>query len=134
MSKKPHILFADDNADIRELVQVILQTSGFRVSTTDTTGGALQLAMAERFDAYLIDYWMPEITGIELCRRLRAVDQNTPILICSGATTPADREAAVLAGAQGFLSKPFKPRDLIQTLSSVLSTAPNMPEVDRFKA
>jgi CheY-like chemotaxis protein len=125
MSNKPHILVADDNADIRELVQMVLEAAGFRVSTTDTTANVLKLAATERFDALLIDYWMPEITGLEVCRRIRAVDQSTPILICSGATTPADREAAVLAGAQGYLSKPFKPKDLIQTLSSVLSTSSN---------
>jgi len=122
MTKEPHILFADDDADIRELVAAVLQTAGFRVSTTDTTANALKLATTERFDALLFDYWMPEVTGIELCRRIRALDQSTPILICSGAVTQADKEAAASAGAQGYVTKPFKPTDLVRALRTVLST------------
>lgn len=121
MRNEPHILFADDNPDIRELVQAILQAAGFRVSTTDTTAGALQLATTERFEVLLLDYWMPELTGIELCRHIRGFDQSTPILICSGAVTEADREAATLAGAQGYLNKPFNSNDLIRALRSCLT-------------
>lgn len=114
--RAPHILFVDDDPDIRELVQVVLQTAGFRVSTSDNAAGVLQRIATERFDVLLLDYWMPEVTGVELCRQIRAFDQSTPILICSGAVTQADREAAVLAGAQGFVSKPFSSRDLVWAL------------------
>lgn len=117
---EPHILFVDDNHDICELVQVVLQAAGFRVSTADSTAAALQLAASERFDALLLDYWMPDLTGIELCRRIRAFDQNIPILICSGAVTQADRDAAVLAGAQGYVNKPFYPNDLIRAVRTSL--------------
>ncbi len=61
---------------------------------------------------------MPKLTGIELCRRIRTFDQNTPILICSGAVTQADSEAAVVAGAQGLVEKPFSRDDLIRVLRS----------------
>ena len=120
MKREPHILFADDQPDIRELVQFILQVAGFRVSTTDTTAAALRMAATERYDAMLLDYWMPESTGIELCRQIRVFDQNTPILICSGAVTQADREAAFLAGAQGLVEKPFNRDDLIRALRSCI--------------
>ena len=120
MRNEPHILFADDNPDIRELVRAVLQAAGFRVTTTGTTAGALQLAATERFDAMVLDYWMPELTGIELCRHIRGIDQSTPILICSGAVTEADREAAALAGAQGYLNKPFSSNDLIRSVRSCL--------------
>jgi len=120
MAIEPHILFVDDNADICDLVQAVLQGAGFRVSTADSTASALQLAASERFDALLLDYWMPDLTGIELCRRIRAFDQTTPILICSGAVTQADKEAATLAGAQGYVNKPFYSSELIQALRSSL--------------
>ena len=120
---EPHILFVDDNPDICELVQLVLQSVGFRVSTTDSIAAALQLAASERFDALLLDYWMPDLTGIELCRRIRAFDQNTPILICSGAVTEADREAATLAGAQGYVTKPFNSTDLIRAVCASLRTS-----------
>jgi DNA-binding response OmpR family regulator len=128
MPIEPHILLVDDNPDICELVQVVLQGAGFRVSTADTTRSALQLAASERFDALLLDYWMPDLTGIELCRRIRAFDQSTPILICSGAVTQADREAAVSAGAQGYVTKPFYSGDLIRALRSSLKSKASRSE------
>lgn len=118
---KPHILFAEDDLDTRELVQILLSVAGFRVSLADNPVDALQLVATERFDIVLLDNWMPEITGVELCQKIRVFDQKTPILFCSGAVTQADIEAATLAGAQGYVGKPFDPHDLIRTLRSALA-------------
>ena len=120
---RPHILFADDDCDIRELVQFQLDAAGFRVSTADNGADVLRLVTTERFDVLLLDYWMAEVTGIELCRQIRTFDQSIPILICSGAVTEADKEAATLAGAQGYVAKPFNARDLIRALRSSLEGA-----------
>lgn len=119
----PHILFADDQADIREMVELILEADGFRVTTTDNSADVLELVRTERFDVVLLDYWMPSGTGVELCRQIRIFDQSTSILICSGAFTQADREAAALAGAQGYVGKPFSSSDLIQALRAAVSGA-----------
>ena len=119
MTMRPHILFVDDNPDICELVQLMLQAAGFRVSTTDKSADVLRLVTTTHFDALLLDYWMPETTGLELCRQVRMFDQSTPILICSGVVTKADREAADLAGAQGYVEKPFVFKDLILVLRSL---------------
>lgn len=124
----PHILFADDESDIRELVQLMLQAAGFRVSTADNAADVLRLVTTERFDALLFDYWMREATGIELCRQIRTFDQSTPILICSGAVAAADREAAALAGAQGYLEKPFVLDDLIRALRSLIQKSELIPQ------
>ena len=64
---------------------------------------------------------MPGITGLELCRRIRSFDQTMPILFCSGAVTEADKKAALSAGAQGYIGKPFDPEDLIATLRAALN-------------
>ena len=66
---------------------------------------------------------MQEATGIELCRQIRTFDQTTPILICSGAFTQADRQAGALAGAQGYIGKPFNSAELIGALRSVLKAS-----------
>ena len=117
---RPHVLFVDDNPDICELLQLTLQAAGFRVSTTANSADVLRLVSTKQFDALLLDYWMPETTGLELCRQIRMFDQSTPILICSGAVTKADREAADLAGAQGYVGKPFLSEDLILALRSLI--------------
>jgi CheY-like chemotaxis protein len=120
MTSEPHILFVDDDPDIREMVQASLCAAGFQVSTSENAADVLQLAANERFDALLLDYWMPQVTGLELCRQIRSFDQNTPILICSGSVSAADKEAALLAGAQGHVGKPFSAKDLIRVLRSVI--------------
>lgn len=119
----PHILFADDNPDIRELVKVLLQAAGFSVSTTDDAADVLQLVRTEHFDVLVLDYWMAGATGVELCQQIRAFDQSTPILICSGALTQRDKEAAGRAGAQGYVPKPFHAADLIRALRSTLKAS-----------
>ena len=126
MVTRQHILFADDDCDIRELVQFLLNAAGFRVSTAHNGGDVLRLVTTERFDILLLDYWMAEVTGIELCRQIRTFDQSTPILICSGAVTEADKEAATLAGAQGYFQKPFNSRELIRALRSSLEASIDM--------
>jgi CheY-like chemotaxis protein len=123
---QPHILVADDNSDIRELVQFQLQTAGYRASTADNAADALRLVTTERFDALILDYWMEDATGIELCLKIRKFNQTTPILICSGSITPADREAAMRAGAQGYVLKPFSSEDLIRALRSSLEAFGNV--------
>jgi DNA-binding response OmpR family regulator len=120
---EPHILLADDNSDICELVQTLLQTAGFRVSTSDNAADVLQRVATESFEALILDYWMQEATGIDLCRQIRTFDQSTPILICSGAITQADKEAGVLAGAQGYIGKPFNSADLIGALHWLLKAS-----------
>lgn len=120
MKSEPHILFADDDPDIRELVQASLHAAGFLVSTTDNAADVLQLTATGCFDAVLLDYWMPQFTGLELCRQIRGFDQNTPILICSGAVSEADKNAAVAAGAQAYVGKPFSSKDLIRVLRSFI--------------
>jgi DNA-binding response OmpR family regulator len=93
------------------------------VFTSDDAADVLQRVATESYDALILDYWMQETTGIDLCRQIRTFDQSTPILICSGAVTRADREAGVLAGAQGYVGKPFNSAELIGALRSVLKTS-----------
>jgi len=121
MDRQPHILFVEDHSDTRELVQIMLSEAGFRVSVTGTPSEVLHLLATDHFDALLLDNWMPELTGVELCRLIRSFDQKTPIFFCSGAVTEADKKDGLSAGAQGYFAKPFDPDDLIQTLRSAVS-------------
>lgn len=119
MQTQPHILYADDDSDSREVVQFILRRAGFRVSVTGDSSEVLQLLAEDSFDALLLDNWMPKLDGIEVCRLVRSTDQKLPIFFCSGAATDADKNAALTAGAQGYLVKPFDPDEL--TLRAALN-------------
>jgi two-component system response regulator PilR (NtrC family) len=79
LQNQPHILVAEDDADTPELVQLSLRHAGFRVSITGEPAEVMQLFGTARFDAVLLDNWMPKINGIELYRFILSFDQKLPI-------------------------------------------------------
>jgi len=115
------ILYVEDDPDSRELIVMLLKSEGYDVTAVEQSADVIPLARNERFDLFLLDNWMPELTGVELCRLIRSFDQKTPIFFCSGAVTEADKKDGLSAGAQGYFAKPFDPDDLIQTLRSAVS-------------
>src|SRR6266550_3331474 len=115
------ILYAEDDADTRELITVVLASRNCQVVATESHTEALRLARAEHFDLYLIDNWMPGISGVRLCEQLREFDQHTPILFYSGAAYETDRERALLSGAQGYLIKPADGDQLIAEVFRLIS-------------
>jgi DNA-binding response OmpR family regulator len=113
---RKRILFVDDDADIREMMEILLSHAGFNVGTTFSSTEVYALIDGEHFDAILLDNWMPETTGVELCQRIRVKDQSTPIVFCSGALTPDDIRIAKSAGAKFYVATPFDPDELISIL------------------
>jgi DNA-binding response OmpR family regulator len=118
---KPRILCTDDDADTRELIVLVLTETGFDVKCADTADEAIDLAKSESFDLYLVDNWMPGLTGPELTRKLREFDPKTPILFYSAAAFESDKEAARLAGAQGYLVKPVGFNELASEVSRLIT-------------
>jgi CheY-like chemotaxis protein len=118
----PHILVAEDDADTRELMEMVLRRAAFCVTVTGDPYEVLGLLATNTFDALLLDNWMPQLNGIELCRLIRSSNKDVVIVFCSGAVAEPDKQAAFAAGAQGFIAKPFLPQDLTATLSSALNS------------
>ncbi len=117
------ILFIEDHEDTRELVSFVLEASGYSVTSNTTVAGALHLAQTEKFDLYLLDNWLPDGTGFELCQRLREFDGLTPVLFYSGAVFDSDKLAAIQAGAQGYLAKPCPYSDLLRAVTVLIDHA-----------
>ena len=67
---------------------------------------ALKLAREQHFDLYILDSWLPDGKGVELCKRLREFDRRTPIMFLSAAAYETDKQAAIDSGAQCYLIKP----------------------------
>ena len=105
-TRQHHVLYIEDHEDTRELVTMVLAERNYRVTTGSTLADALKLASENRFDLYLLDSWLPDGSGIELCRRLRVIDPGIPIMFLSAAAYAADRERALDSGAQGYVTKP----------------------------
>ena len=106
MRLKGRILCTEDDPDSQEMLVAFLGSYGFDVVCAVDSKHALDLAYREDFDLFLFDNWMPAFTGVDLTIGIREFDKNTPILFYSGAVLPADREEALKAGAQGYITKP----------------------------
>ena len=123
MGHPARILYTEDDLDTRELVRFVLQKNDCEVVTTACFVQTLTLAKRGVFDIYIIDNWMPGLSGIELCKQLRAIDSKTPILFYSGAALEKDRTMALACGAQGYLTKPATPDELLAIVSRLISEA-----------
>ena len=127
---KNRILYIEDHDDTREMVSLVLVQSGFDVITGSTIEAGVQLAGARTFDLYLLDSWLPDGSGLDLCKRIREFDPHTPILFYSAAAYEVDREMALESGAQAYLVKAHSSGvELANTIHKALaSVAPTRKE------
>ena len=103
---RPRALCVDDDEDSRVMLVMLLRLALIEAKAVGTAAQALSLIQAEHFDLYMLDAWLPEIDGFELCRRMRVFDPNTPILFFSGAACEADKKKGIEAGANDYVIKP----------------------------
>jgi CheY-like chemotaxis protein len=112
-----HVLYCEDHDDTRIMMTMMLEGAGFRVTTAGSGEECMRLAgSGGRFDLYLLDNTFPDASGLTICKVLRELDPDTPILFYSGRAMPAEKEAALKAGAQEYL---IKPHDLFSIASHV---------------
>lgn len=103
---RPRVLCVDDDEDSRVMLVTLLRLAFIEAKAVGTAAEALSLIQAEHFDLYMLDGWLPEIDGFELCRRMRALDPHIPILFFSGAAYQADKRKGIEAGADDYVIKP----------------------------
>jgi len=120
-SIRGRILCTEDDADTRELIDFVLTQYGYEVICSASNVQAIDLAKTQTFDLYLVDNWVPGLSGTELTEELRQFDLKTPILFYSGAAYEADREAARVSGAQGYLVKPAGGNQLIAEVTRLIA-------------
>lgn len=122
MKKKEPILYVEDDADTCELIKFLLEGENFQVTSTPSGKEALKLVRQNKFSALVLDNWIKDMNGIELCREIRTFDQKTPIIFYSGAALPKDMEAGFECGAQAYLIKPDGFDDIIKTVKELTSS------------
>jgi len=118
--KARRILYIEDHDDTRELVTLLLAQKSYEVITGSTIASGVALAGSERFDLYLLDSWLPDGSGLELCQRIRQFDQTTPIIFYSAAAYAADHEQALRCGAQAYLVKPSPMSELCDVVNQLI--------------
>ena len=118
----PRVLYIEDHDDTRELVTLVLEQRSYEVVSGTTIESAVALAGSQQFDLYLLDSWLPDGSGLDLCKRIREFDKATPILFYSAAAYEIDRAAAFESGAQAYLIKPTQPSDLCNLVTSLIES------------
>jgi CheY-like chemotaxis protein len=118
------IVVAEDHEDIRFVVQRALERAGYEVVATPDGASALDAVRRHRPDVVVTDLDMPHMTGLDLCRAIRADERlrHIPVVLASGSLLPGDDRAAEV-GASAVLLKPFLPAQLLALVSGLLPPA-----------
>ncbi len=122
MNARHRVLVCDDEAQILRALRVILRDAGFEALPANDGEEALDVAAVQRPDAAIIDLVLPDIDGVEVCRRLREWS-SMPIIVLSAVGEEDAKVRALAAGADDYVTKPFGPRELIARLQAVLRRA-----------
>ena len=115
-----HILLIEDDARLAGMVREYLGESGFRITVAPTGGEGLALQSRQAFDAVILDLMLPDMDGLEVCRRLRARGARVPVMMLTAKGDPMDRVVGLELGADDYLPKPFEPRELLARLRAIL--------------
>jgi two-component system, OmpR family, response regulator len=113
------ILIVDDDPHIREVVQFALEKAGHQVSAKDNGRDALKAALGEPVELVVLDILMPELDGIEVCRRIRE-KSAVPILFLSSKDDEIDKVIGLEVGGDDYITKPFSSRELVARVKAML--------------
>ena len=118
----PTILVVEDEASIASFVALYLKNAGYTVRTASSGHDALGLAAAEQPALIVLDLMLPDLDGIEVCKRIRQ-DSDVPILMLTARDEDVDKIIGLEVGADDYLTKPFNPRELVARIRSILRRA-----------
>lgn len=114
------ILLVDDEAALTEPLQRVLQREGYVVDVAADGQQGERLALSGDYDLLILDWMLPERSGVEICRRVRQQNPTTPVLFLTAKDTLDDRVEGLDAGADDYLVKPFELRELLARVRALL--------------
>ncbi len=122
----PHVLIADDDPHIREVIRFSLAKDGMRVTEAADGAEAITQFASETPDLVILDVGMPEADGLDVCREIRKTHQ-TPILFLSARDEEIDRVLGLEIGGDDYVGKPFSPRELSARVKAILKRTAAAP-------
>jgi len=114
------VLLVEDDASMAKSIQLMLQSDGYIVDTTDLGEDGLEIGKIYDYDIIILDLMLPDIDGYEVLRRLRAARVTTPILILSGLADMDNKLKGLGFGADDYLTKPFDKRELQARIQAII--------------
>ena len=119
-AKAKRLMIVDDDVEMRTLLAEYFRRLGFEVAEKESGMAALQTATTDHFDCFILDVAMPEMSGLELLKKLRDRGNETPALFLTAHDLLDDKVAGFEAGADDYLAKPFSPRELEYRIEALL--------------
>lgn len=111
-----HILIVEDELGIVQFLQQGLQEEGYKVTTASDGSKGFELTQSQQFDLILLDWMLPKINGLDLCKAIRIKDQTTPIIFLTAKDTVQETIEGLKAGANDYIKKPFSFEELIERI------------------
>lgn len=127
------ILLVDDERELRGALCQILQREGYEIDLAENGQLGLALACEREYDLLILDWMLPQYSGVEICQRVRALGRVTPILFLTAKDTVDDRVMGLDAGADDYLVKPFELRELLARVRALLRRSPVVDTPNRLK-
>lgn len=115
-----HILLVEDEIKLARFLELELNSEGYRVSVAHDGMAGLTLARESSFDLAILDWMLPGLTGVELCRRLRATGNKIPVILLTARDEVGDRVTGLDAGADDYVVKPFSIEELLARIRAHL--------------
>lgn len=125
MSPHAQILVVDDDTEIRKLIARYMQEQGFRVLLASKCAEVHERIATNQIDLIVLDVMLPDGSGLDLCRDLRAARSTIPIILLTALKEDVDRIIGLEIGADDYLGKPFNPRELVARIRAVLRRGAN---------
>ena len=119
------ILLVDDEPNITDLAALYLKKEGYRTKAVSDGAAALEAVQRTRPALMVLDLMLPQVDGYEVCRRLRADNDPTPILMLTARDDDVDKIVGLEMGADDYLTKPFNPRELVARVKALLRRSSN---------
>src|SRR5690348_17207008 len=116
---KPRVLVVDDDSALAEMLGIVLRTDGFEPSFVADGSRAMQAFRESKPDIVLLDLMLPGMSGIDVCRAIRA-ESGTPIIMLTAKTDTVDVVLGLESGADDYVVKPFKPKELVARMRARL--------------
>jgi two-component system, OmpR family, phosphate regulon response regulator OmpR len=121
--KKPSVLLIDDDVELCKLIVKLLSAQAIEAAVADTLASARVALAQQRFDALLLDIMLPDGSGLDFCRELRAKSPAQPVLMLSARGDTIDRVVGLEIGADDYLAKPFEAAELVARIRAMLRRA-----------
>jgi two-component system, OmpR family, alkaline phosphatase synthesis response regulator PhoP len=133
---KQRVLIVEDEHSIQTLLQFNLEQAGYEVFAESDGRSGLERAMSLKPDIIILDLMLPELDGVEVCKRLRQEHIMTPILMLTAKDDEFDKILGLELGADDYMTKPFSPREVLARIKAILrrTEQSNQQEVDALEA